>query len=270
MLVLPAVLIEVAVVLLPSLLAARTSLAHTSLAQNYTGWTFSSYDSFFGSVNTRSALIGSIEISLMATGFGIIVSYPIAIFLHGARTAVRRVLVVVLVLPLLISVTVRSYSLVVIFSPGGLVNSIPLLEHTHLLHTKLGVALGLLYTLVPFMVLPLLASLANIQPALLSAAQSLGAGSVRITKDVLIPLTAPAAIAGATLIFSLSMTSFVIPVLLGGVGNLTVMALVSQEVLAVFNWPAGFAMAMVLVIVAGVIVGAGRYFLRRANNASST
>jgi len=123
-----------------------------------------------------------------------------------------------------------------------------------LLYSETGIVIGLTHVLVPLMVLSIYASLQKRDPALVKAAESLGASPVRAFFEVTLPLSLPGILAGSVLVFTMSMSAFVTPAVLGGSRVRVVAYLVYEEFLQSLNWPFGAALALVLVVLTMTIV----------------
>ena len=173
----------------------------------------------------------------------------------------RAYLTLVILAPLLISVVVRSFGWLVILGPNGLVNSalrgLGLIdEPLRLLYTETAIALGLVHVFLSFMVLSVAAALGRIDPAVLRAAASLGAGPIRTFLRVVLPLSLPGVAAGSVIVFTLSASAFITPALLGGPRVKVMSYLAYQQTMLLSDWPYGAAIALVLLAMtsAGVLV----------------
>jgi putative spermidine/putrescine transport system permease protein len=141
-------------------------------------------------------------------------------------------------------------------------------EPIKLMFTQFAVLVGLIHVELPFMVLSILAALERIDPAMSEAAETLGASRWRTIWHVVLPLAVPGIVAGTTLVFSLSISAFVTPALMGGTGTRVLTTLIYQQFVMAFNWPFGSAIAAVLLLVAvGIIFLYLRVMSRRATGA---
>ena len=191
---------------------------------------------------------------------GIKVIY-VAVYLSRATGRRRAYLTLVILAPLLISVVVRSFGWLVILGPNGLVNSalrgLGLIdEPLRLLYTETAITLGLVHVFLSFMVLSVATALGRIDPAVLRAAASLGAGPVRTFLRVVLPLSLPGVAAGSVIVFTLSASAFITPALLGGPRVKVMSYLAYQQTMLLSDWPYGAAIALVLLAMtsAGVLV----------------
>jgi ABC-type spermidine/putrescine transport system, permease component I len=189
---------------------------------------------------------GFASVTALAT---LILGYPLAYFMARSRSRTRGILLALVLAPLLVGVVIRSYGWMILLADTGLVNQF--LEWIgigtlNLMYNETGVWIGLIHIYLPFMIISLMNSISGIDPELERASRSLGASGWTTFWRVTWPLSLPGVAAGATLVFVLGVSAYVIPTLLGGYNVLTSPLLVVQMVIDLFNWPLGSAMAMVL------------------------
>ncbi len=200
-----------------------------------------------------AVLLRTIRVSLITTVCALALGYPAALYLYFSASRWRRVFLFVVVSPLFVSVIVRTYGWIVILSPSGVLASV--FGDLKLLHTEGAIIVGLMHIYLPFMILALNSAMYKIDRRLLHAAASLGAWNWRIFRDILLPPSVPGILAGCIFVFSISMTAFSTPVLLGGAKNKTLPFLVYQQNILLANWHLGSAIAFLLLCVTLVIVG---------------
>jgi putative spermidine/putrescine transport system permease protein len=194
-------------------------------------------DEFYWEVMLRT-----LRISLLTTVAALLFSYPAALYLYFSKSSWRRVFLFVIVSPLFVSVIVRTLGWIILLSPNGAINALlPESYRIRLLQTDTAIVIGLVHLYVPFMVLSLNAALFKIDNRLLTAAASLGASNLRM-------------LSGCVIVFSISMTAFTTPVLLGGAKNKTMSYLIYQQNLLLSNWHLGSALAVILLLVTLAIV----------------
>jgi putative spermidine/putrescine transport system permease protein len=184
----------------------------------------------------------------------VLVGWPLAYFLWRAPPRFKTLLTVVVVAPLLISIPVRNYGWMVILGDSGLFNKILLWlgvirQPLRIMFTDLAVVVGLTHVLMPFVVLSVLATLERIPADLAEAAQSLGANRFTAIRLVVVPLSMPGILAGATLVFCVAISSYVTPALMGPSGAKYSATLVFQQFVAIFDWPRGSAIATILLVI---------------------
>ena len=162
----------------------------------------------------------TLRLSLIVTGVCVILGYPLAYLLARSTSRIMTLGLFLLILPLMVSTVIRVFGWVVILGSEGLVNqALRLLgagEGVRLLYTEGAVILGLAQQSMPFMVLPMMAAIERISPSLEEAAQNLGASWGQMFARVIVPLSMPGLVSGALLVFSVSMSAFITPALMGG------------------------------------------------------
>lgn len=222
------------------------------------GPTFENYVSFFDDSFYLGVLLNTALTGALAAVFALVLGYPIAYYLRFGTDRARRYIALAVLSPLLISVVVRSYALTLVIGPRNPIEQIIAQVipdfHMNLLFSRAGVLIGLVYTLAPFMVLSLVSSLSAIDAKMLSAARSLGAGTWTILRRIVFPLSVPGIVSGCFAVFSLSVTSFVLPMMLGGSGYKMLAQLINQQILVLYNWPFGFAICVILLAFNGVLL----------------
>jgi putrescine transport system permease protein len=199
------------------------------------------------------AYANSLFYAAVATLVCLMIGYPLAFAIARAPGVWRHLLLFLVMLPFWTSFLIRVYAWIAILQPSGLVNrlllAMGLVEMpVPLLYNGFSVELGLVYSYLPFMVLPLYGSLVRLDETLVEAAADLGAPPWRAFLGVILPLTLPGIAAGALLVFIPAVGEFVIPDLLGGPDTLMVGKLLWQEFFDNVDWPAASAVAMALVV----------------------
>jgi spermidine/putrescine transport system permease protein len=203
--------------------------------------------------------LNSFYLAALSTLLCLLIGYPFAYLL--ARTAVRhrRFLLVLVIIPFWTSSLVRTYAIIIILKTKGILNSLLLWAGVidaplALLYTDAAVFIGLVYSLLPFMVLPLYASIEKLDIRLVEAARDLGATRTATFIRIIIPLTMPGIIAGSMLVFLPALGIFYIPDLLGGAKTLLVGNIIKNQFLSARDWPFGSAVSAVLTIVMALML----------------
>lgn len=201
-------------------------------------------DSFYLDAYLRSLRVAGLS-ALLCLAIG----YPMAYAIARAPAHRRNLLLLLVVLPFWTSGLVRTYALIFLLRDTGLVNealrALGLVEAPlRLLHTEGAVLAGLVYGALPFMVLPLYASLEKLDPALLEAAEVLGASPWARFRRVILPLSRVGAAAGAVLVFVPTLGAFLVPDLLGGGRQMMLGNLVQNQFGPARDWPFGAAVSM--------------------------
>jgi spermidine/putrescine transport system permease protein len=220
-------------------------------------WTLDNYVRFFSKVGERYLYIfifaRSLRIALVNTILCLLIGYPLAYYVARRSIRWRGVLLLLVMIPFWTNFLVRTYAWMVILRDSGIINSFLLewgliSEPLPLLFNQGAVALGLFYGYLPFMVLPLYASIEKLDFSLIEAAQDLGANSLRSFLRITLPLTKPGIIAGCILVFIPSIGAYVTPDLMGGAKVTMLGNLLQQQFLGVRDWPFGSAVGFILML----------------------
>jgi putative spermidine/putrescine transport system permease protein len=241
----------------PLLLLAGTSF---STDENLTQTSLRAWREVVGDTFHIQSAINTLRLGALAVCATALLAVPLALLHLAAGPVLRRIILIAAVLPLLTSVVVRTFSWIVILGREGVINTTLMgLGLTRapiaLLQTEHGLVLALTQIEMPLMLLPLIAAMARIDPALLDASASLGGSLFRTLRRVVLTLALPGLLAGATLVFASATTAFISQGVIGG-GRLNYLpALVWQNAMVVFDWP--LAAAMALTLMASVLMVAG-------------
>ncbi|MGD0494175.1 MAG: ABC transporter permease subunit, partial [Steroidobacteraceae bacterium] len=197
--------------------------------------------------------IYSIRTAFFSTLVCLALGYPMAYAIARTSKATQSILLLIIILPFWTSFLLRVYALEGIIRETGLLNSALLWlgiihKPLQIMHTTLAVYLGIIYSYLPFMVLPLFATLEKLDHSLLEAAADLGSPPWRTFLDVTLPLSMPGIIAGSMLVFIPAVGEFVIPTLLGGPDNLMIGRVLWDEFFGNRDWPVASAVAVAFLI----------------------
>jgi putrescine transport system permease protein len=195
----------------------------------------------------------SLEIAVVSTFLTLLVGYPVAYGMARSSRAVRPILLMLVILPFWTSFLIRVYAWIGILKKEGLLNQLLLSigvihEPLTILNTNLAVYIGIVYSYLPFMVLPLYAALEKLDDTLLEAAQDLGCPPIQAFWKVTFPLSLPGVIAGCFLVFIPVTGEFVIPDLLGGTDTVMIGKTLWNEFFSNRDWPLASAVAVVLLV----------------------
>ncbi|RDI60224.1 ABC transporter permease [Microvirga subterranea] len=201
-----------------------------------------------------SATLSSVRIAAISTILLLLVGFPIAYAMARAPERYRSLLVAMIILPFWTSFLIRIYAWIAILKPEGLLNQGLLAlgvigEPLNILNTETAVYIGIVYAYLPFMVLPLYATLEKMDDTLLEAAQDLGSPPWRAFWTITVPLAMPGIIAGSLLCFIPAVGEFVIPDLLGGSETLMIGRQLWSEFFSNRDWPLASAVAILLLII---------------------
>jgi putrescine transport system permease protein len=207
----------------------------------------------------------SLRLAATSTLLCLLIGYPMAYGIARSRPATRSLLLLLVVVPFWISFLLRVYAWMGILAGRGVLNGFLLWtglirEPLDLLYTDTAVFIGMVYSYLPFMILPLYANLERLDLSLLEAAADLGARPRQVFRDVTLPLSMPGVIAGCLLVFIPAMGEFVIPALLGGPDTLMIGRVVYEEFFFNRDWTVAAAVAVVLLaLLVGPILIFQRY-----------
>lgn len=205
-----------------------------------------------GSEVVRDVAIRSVWLATLTTVICLLIAYPFAYYLTTRRPAVRNVLLVLVMIPFWSNFLVRNYAWRLLLGSDGPVSQFTEwigLGETRILFTPTAVVLGLVYGFLPFMILPLYASIERIDHRLIEASRDLYASGTSTFRRVVLPLSMPGVIAGSILVFVPSLGAYVTPEILGGAKSTLLGSYVVTQFLGARNWPVGAAVSMVTVVV---------------------
>ena len=202
----------------------------------------------------RNAYISSAVIAGVSTFLALLVGYPMAYAMARASASLRPTLLMLVILPFWTSFLIRVYAWIGILKPEGLLNQFLMWLNVidaplQIMNTHTAVFIGIVYSYLPFMVLPLYSSLEKMDFSLIEAAQDLGCTPTRAFWKVTFPLSLPGVVAGCLLVFIPAVGEFVIPDLLGGSQTLMIGKTLWNEFFANRDWPVSSAVAIVLLVI---------------------
>lgn len=222
---------------------------HGSLALTPDNFRFLLTDKLYAVTYLRSVVMAA-----TATILCLALGFPMAYAIARARPATRNLLLLLVILPFWISFLLRVYAWMGLMNSNGVINNLLMWtgiidQPLQLLYTDLAIFVGLAYSYLPFMILPLYATLERMDLDLVEAAQDLGASRTAAFWDVTWPLARPGVIAGCLLVFIPAMGEYVIPYLLGGSESLLIGRVLFDEFFANRDWPLASAVAVVLLVI---------------------
>lgn len=220
--------------------------------------TYSNYVHIFHPIYFR-IFIRSFELASVTACICLFLGYPFAYFVAQLPEKIRAALMFLLIIPFWTSSLIRIYAIIIIIRGKGLLNHLLLwmgvIHHPlQLLYTESIVLLGLVYSLLPFMILPLYANLEKFDWQLLDAARDLGATRMQSVFKIVLPLTIPGIVAGVMLVLLPAMTMFYIPDILGGSKSLLLGNLIKDQFVVANNWPFGSTVSVMLTVVMGLML----------------
>lgn len=227
--------------------------------------TFLTLESLFafdlGRLTYVKLLVKSLRVSLVVTLVSLVISYPITYYIgQKAPRRYKTSMVMLVIIPFWTSYLIRTYAWVPILSENGIINTVLAtlgVGKLQLLFTPLATNIGLVYVYVPFMILPLYASMNSLDSSLIEAAQDLGASRAYVFKEVIFPLTLPGAAAGSIFIFIKCAAAYITPTLLGGRNGILYASVIVSQFREVFNWNFGSALSFILLALVILTLWAG-------------
>ena len=199
-----------------------------------------------------SVFVKSLEMGVKTTVICLALAYPMAYFIAKFDENSQSILILLVTIPMWINTLLRTYAWISLLSDNGIVNSFLKmigLNPVNMMYTNFSVVMGLVCDLVPFMVIPIHTSLAKMDYSLIEAASDLGASRFKVFTKVTLKLSLPGVISGVTMVFLLSISAFVIPVLLGGHQFVLIGNLIENQFISVGDWNFGSAISVILAIV---------------------
>lgn len=261
-LVLPAIILLALVFLLPLLHLALMSL-HRRIGMGLVdpAWTTVNYVAFLTDRFYLGIVLETVGLGLVVLAVSIVIAYPVAYVLARSRSRWRGTLIFAVMSPLLISVVIRNLGWLPVLSDGGLANWLLLktgiVSHPlRLISSYTGVVIGLVHALSPFMILSLMTVIQRIEPEIEEAALSLGAGPIETFWRVVLPLSRPGLLGGSLLVFTVVLSAFTTPAMMGGNHVLVMATYIAQQIRGSLNYPAGATAAVVLLVLTGALAAA--------------
>lgn len=255
--------------LLPFLIVLRIALSDTAralppYAPHWMGWSeigsflsaldLESFGTLFADSLYLDAYLSSVRIAATATMICLLIAFPMAYAMASAPKRWQPALLILVILPFWTSFLIRVYAWMAILRPEGVLNmvlkGIGLIdEPLAIMNTETAVLIGMVYSYLPFMVLPIYTTLEKLDRSLLEAAADLGATPFRRFVSIIIPLAQPGIYAGCFLVFVPAIGEFVIPDLLGGSETLMIGKVLWTEFFSNRDWPLASAVAVVLLAI---------------------
>ena len=222
------------------------------------GFTLEHYTKLFGEPGYMQALRNTAEISVWVTVLSLVLGYPLAYLMTVVSGRVRTLLIVLVLVPFWTSVLVRTFAWMVILGKRGIINQLLIGwgvvdKPVALIYNMLGVQIGMVHVLLPFMVFPLLNVMTRIDASLVTAARSLGASPRQAFLRIFLPLSLPGVSAGCVLVFLLAVGFYITPALLGGEGQVTFTTLIELVVRDLLDWNFGASLGVFLLTVVGTL-----------------
>lgn len=230
-------------------------------------WSLRQYITTFSNPVYMKLLLKSFGLALLNTGISLVIAYPFAFFIAKiAKPKWRYLLLFLIILPSWTSFLIRAYSWILILGEHGLINSFlmsigVISTPLSLVFNSTSVLIALVHIYMPFMLLPIFASLEKVDFSLVDAAESLGASKLTVFLRIILPLSLPGILSGVIIVLIPSIGEYVIPMVLGGNSGMMYANAVASQ-FTIMNWPFGAALAFVLFIVVMVIFSLYSKFMK--------
>jgi spermidine/putrescine transport system permease protein len=226
-------------------------------------WSLGNYKTFFGEPIYWLTFVRTAGYSILVTFLTFVVALPVAFFITKvAKVRYTGFLTMLLLLPFWVSEMVRVYGWMILLRESGVINH--LLRKAGLLHQPIemlyndaSMILGLVYTSMLFMVVPLVSVLESLDDSLIEAAYDLGGGIFSILMKIIIPHAAPGIVSGSIVVFMLTLGNYLTPNLMGGKNSLWFTEQIYNQFIASFNWNQGSAFGFLLLILSSGVIWAG-------------
>lgn len=204
-------------------------------------------------------LIHSFNIAIIATICCLLIAYPFSWYLTTLNIKLRSFMIFLIIIPFWTNSLIRIYSLKIFISTNGILNKVLLKLHIinkpyHIIYTSQAIIIGLVYILLPFMVLPLYSNLEKIDKNCLEAAKDLGAKKIQRFMKIILPLSIPGILTGCILVLLPAMGLFYISDLLGGAKTLLISNIITNQFIKIRDWPFGAAINIILTMIIGFIL----------------
>lgn len=229
-------------------------MIHTVTLQNY----IQLFDLVYIKIFVQSILI-----AIIVTFICILISYPFSLAVSHKSKITQKVLMTLVMVPFLTNSLIRMYGWIVLLRKSGVINStllnLNILDSPlELMYNNFGIIVGMVYTLLPFMILPLYNSVVAIDKSLIEASSDLGASKIKTFFNIILPQTKSALFNGSLMVFTPALGYFFIVDVLGG-GKIMILGnLIRNQFLTARNWPFGAAISVFLLVITGLIIGAYR------------
>ncbi|CAG7612193.1 hypothetical protein LEUCIP111803_01544 [Leucobacter soli] len=221
------------------------------------------YAAVLGSGASRKAFATTLWSSALVTVVSVLLGSMLAWCIRATPSKLRRnIMLLAVLIPFCMGVVIKNYIFAVIFARNGIINTVLVGlgivdEPLKIMYTPFAVIVGMIYAMLPYATLSLLASFATIDLQLISAAKSMGASHPRAVLGVVAPLGVPGFLASATIVFAISVGFYITPIVLGGTQTPFVASLIGEDLFELFNYPRAAATGVLLLVVALVVLLGG-------------
>jgi len=216
-------------------------------------WGVQNYVTFFRQTAYLGALANTFKIAIVVTLITLVLGYLVAYAMTTVGKKMRQFILIAVLIPFWTSLLVRTYAWMVLLQNEGIINRTLqwlgiVQEPLQLIHNFTGVIIGMVYTMLPFMILPIYSTMTSIDPGLMRAGANLGATPFVVFTRIFLPLTMPGVGAGSIMVFVMTIGYYITPALLGGSKDTMIGQFIAEQIQSLLNWGMGATAAMVLVL----------------------
>ncbi|HET6621199.1 MAG TPA: ABC transporter permease subunit [Dongiaceae bacterium] len=232
---------------------AQPPYTHTSADGTFTLNIGDSFGRLVSDALYIKAYLNSLQVAAISTIFCLVIAYPMAYGMARCGRSTRNILLMLVILPFWTSFLIRVYAWIGLLKNNGLINEVLIWLHIigsplNMMNTNFAVYLGIIYSYLPFMILPLYANLEKMDLSLLEAATDLGCKPLKAFFLITVPLSFPGIVAGSMLVFIPAVGEYVIPELLGGPSSLMIGRVLVNEFFSNRDWPTASAVAVAILV----------------------
>ncbi|MCW2308488.1 ABC transporter permease [Rhodobium gokarnense] len=252
----------VALIVIPHIEILYVSLREKVGVREYE-FGLANYMVFFNEPLYWNTFMRTAVMSILATALTLLIGFPVSYYIAKlTRGRSKTILFLLCLIPFWVSELVRTYGWMILLRESGLVSGflqyIGLAsEPIEFLYNDAAIMVGLVYTSMLFMVVPLVTTLDSLDDSMIEAAYDLGGGGVSVWREIVIPHAMPGIVSGCIIVFMLSLGNYLTPILLGGKDSLWFTGLIYSQFITRFNWELGAAFGMLLLVLSSTIVWAG-------------
>ncbi len=243
-------------IVLPHFELLRISLTSTST----NGFTLDNYKAFFLEPIYWLTFVRTAMYSIFVTAIVLVISLPVAFYITKvSKLKAQGLLMVLILVPFWVSELIRVYGWMILLRESGVINSIMLKlglfdQPIEMLYNDITMVMGLVYTSMLFMIVPIIGVLGSLDDAYIEAAHDLGAKKLTIWKEIIIPYSMPGIMSGSIIVFMLVLGSYLTPKLMGGKNALWFTEQIYNQIIVYFNWEQGSAFGFLLLILSSLII----------------
>lgn len=258
----PAILLVLVILVIPA-----AWLAYVSFLGTDGSFSMENYSRMVSRKSYMRIFITTFEVSILTTAICVAIGYPLAYFMSQLPTRIANICMITVLLPFWTSLLVRTYAWLVLLQKQGLVNTFAIEmglwdEPIKIVHNMTGTLIGMVHIMLPFLVLPLYASMRSVNRDYMKAASNLGASPVAAFWTVFFPLSTPGLFAGMLIVFVLCLGFYVTPAVLGGGKVIMVSMKIASNIELFVNWGAASALGVVLLLLTIAVLLIASRFVR--------